>query len=127
MIHPFLFSAISEAACVYLRALRHPSRIPYFARRSGSRRFSYQEACAPLLHPKTCSMRKARIEKHQKGCETHATADGVQLPPTAQELVCEFGILVQRGSQQLIVGWQDDNESEGNDRSEQEATDQPTG
>lgn len=47
----------------------------------------------------------------------------MQRGPALQELLGEFGIFVQRGIEETLVGGEDDDEGEGDYRAEQQAAD----
>ena len=49
-----------------------------------------------------------REENHQEGGEAQGAADGVQRAPAVQELLGEFGIFVQGGIEEAVVGGEND-------------------
>ena len=68
--------------------------------------------------PSSLSLRQHLVPQgqnniYQEGREAQASADGVQRAPAEQELLGEFGIFVQGGIEEALVGGQDYDEREG--------------
>jgi hypothetical protein len=55
----------------------------------------------------------SREQKYQEGGEAQGAADCVQLCPAEQELSGLFGVLVEGGIEEALVGGEDDDQGEG--------------
>jgi hypothetical protein len=61
----------------------------------------------------TCLTTNGREEKHQERGEAQGAADGVQCCPALQELFRLFGVFVQGGIEEALVGGEDNDQGEG--------------
>ena len=59
----------------------------------------------------TCLTTNGREEKHQERDEAKGAADCVQCCPTLQELLGDFGVFVEGGVEEALVGPEDSGRS----------------